>query len=368
MAQCRNGGLGYNYAVCSSCQHVEWFGSSCGDRHCPMCLGARQARWAQKVCERLPDCPHFHLVFTMAPEMREFYRRNYEVATALFFAAMMATLKDYQKNNWGLQGGFLSVLHTWGSALTWHPHLHVLVSSGGACCKTGRWKQVRRNFGFPVKAMSKSFRREVVRRLEELDGESLDWPPRAETVEERYDWRVRLRLSKWVIFNRAALKKTRQVVRYLARYTSRIAISNQRVKEVDPEARTVRFDYKDYRDDGRIKEMTLRGGEFLRRFTQHLVPKGLRRIRSYGFLCGGSKAWREIPGAPQKPVGERAPEYARPACRHCGTQHWHYVICYGSALEEAPGLRMALSLDPTYCGSTDESCSLPASRAGPEGG
>ena len=130
MAHCRHGELGYNQARCGDCGHREWYASSCGDRHCPNCLGPRQAQWSEKVCDRLPDCPHFHVVFTVPKEWHDFFEKNYQIAAKEFFGAASETLKTFQKNNWGADGGFLAVLHTWGSALNWHPHLHVLAADG----------------------------------------------------------------------------------------------------------------------------------------------------------------------------------------------------------------------------------------------
>jgi len=119
-----------------------------------MCLGPRQAQWSQRTCERLPDCPHFHLTFSVPPQLWEFFEHNYRVAAEMLFKAVAESLKEFQRNNWKVvEGGFLAVLHTWGSALNWHPHLHVLVSSGGADA-AGNWRQVRPGYAFPVRAMS----------------------------------------------------------------------------------------------------------------------------------------------------------------------------------------------------------------------
>ena len=123
LAHCRHGELGFNHARCQHCRHGEWYASSCGDRHCPNCLGPRQAEWSEKVCQRLPDCPHFHVVFTVPEEFHDFFEGNYRIAADELFGAAAETLKLFQKNNWRMEGGFLAVLHTWGRALNWHPHL-----------------------------------------------------------------------------------------------------------------------------------------------------------------------------------------------------------------------------------------------------
>lgn len=326
MALCRQGPLGYNQARCQSCRHQEWYASSCGNRHCPNCLGPRQAEWSEKVCGRLPDCPHFHVVFTVPEEFHEFFERNYRLAGDTFFGAAAETLKLFQHNNWRMEGGFLAVLHTWGRALNWHPHLHLLVSAGGRDVATGRWRQARANYLFPVKSMSKVFRAILLRRIEALEAQSaLQWPEGLQTLEARRDWRLRLAGRNWNIFSRATLGNTRAVVRYLARYTSRIAMSNQRIKRVDPQERTVSFDYKDYRDEGRIKEMTMGGAAFLRCYARHLVPRSFRRVRYFGLLAGARGRHRALPEAPQASIGEKASQRPRPSCAKCGACQWSYL-------------------------------------------
>ncbi len=326
MALCRQGPLGYNHARCQDCRHQEWYASSCGNRHCPNCLGPRQAEWSEKVCGRLPDCPHFHVVFTVPEELHDFFEANYRLAADALFGAAAETLKLFQKNNWKMDSGFLGVLHTWGRALNWHPHLHVLVSAGGRDVATGRWRQARDNYSFPVRSMSKVFGAILLRRIEALEcAAEVCWPEGLETVERRRDWRVRLAGRNWNIFSRATLGNTRAVVRYLARYTSRIAMSNQRIKRVDEQQRTVSFDYKDYRDEGKTKEMTMGGAAFLRCFARHLVPRSFRRVRYFGMLAGAKGRHRKLAGSPQAAIGEKTPARPRPACQKCGGCHWRYM-------------------------------------------
>lgn len=329
IAHCRHGALGYNYAKCSGCGHREWYASSCGDRHCPTCLGSRQAKWSQQVCERLPDCPHFHVVFSLPREVWRFFEDNYRIAAKLFFDAAAETLKTFQRKNWRCQGGFFGVLHTWGSALNWHPHLHCLVSGGGVDLQSGRWKKARPNYLFPVRTMMKVFGAIFLRRLEELDGSpDIIWPEEARSVEERRGWRQMLATRSWNIYSKPTLGNTRAVVRYLARYTSRIAMSNQRILKVDREERTVTFSWKDYKDGGRRKDQTLPGSKFIRRFLRHLVPEGLRRIRYYGWLAGPKDGLQGVAGAPLEKVAERAAESNRPSCPGCGGAAWEYGAFY----------------------------------------
>jgi hypothetical protein len=347
LALCRQGPLGYNHARCQDCRHQEWYASSCGNRHCPNCLGPRQAQWSEKVCGRLPDCPHFHVVFTVPEELHGFFETNYRIAAEALFGAATETLKLFQKNNWRLEGGFLAVLHTWGRALNWHPHLHVLVSAGGRDVSSGTWRQARDNYLFPVRSMSKVFGAIMLRRIEELETNSeVRWPDGLDTVESRRDWRLKLAGRNWNIFSRATLGNTRAVVRYLARYTSRIAMSNQRIKRIDEERRTVSFEYKDYKDGGQTKEMTMSGATFLRCFTRHMVPKSFRRVRYFGLLAGARCRHRELPGAPRPSIGEKAPQRPRPACQKCGGRHWRYTrwrTCPQQDAQPAFGIAPALA-------------------------
>lgn len=326
LAHCRSGALGYNRATCQNCKHSQMLASSCGDRHCPQCLGPRQAAWAQATCQRLPDCAHHHIVFSPPKEVWEVFEANYRILADILFASAAETLQQFQRNNWGCdRGAFFSVLHTWGSQLNWHPHLHVLIAAGAIVLRTGIWKEIRPGYAFPVRAMSRVFKAIFIRKLELLEADrTMRWPEELRTVEARRSWRVKLCGRSWNIFIKPTLGNTRAVVRYLARYTSRIAISNRRIIGVDEALRTVTFTYTDYRDGAKRKELTLPGGEFIRRFARHLVPKGFRRVRQYGLLCGRAERFKEFEGAPQQSIAEQAPEIQGPTCPHCQGHNWKY--------------------------------------------
>lgn len=168
-----------------------------------------------------------------------------------------------------------------------------------------------------------------LRRLEELEANpGVIWPEGARSVEERRRWRQMLATRSWNIHSKPTLGNTRAVVRYLARYTSRIAMSNQRILKVDPEHRTVTFSWKDYKDGGRRKDRTLSGAKFIRSFVRHLVPEGLRRIRYYGWLAGPKDRLHGVAGAPSEVVAERAAEPQRPRCPGCGVSAWEYGAFY----------------------------------------
>jgi hypothetical protein len=274
------------------------------------------------VCRRLPDVAHFHVVFTLPAEMGEFYRRNFEEATTLFFEAVGETLTGFMGRNWRLEGGFLGVLHTWGQTLCWHPHIHVLVPGGGFDPASGKWVRARDNYLFPVAAMSVVFRAIFLRKLQGLEeGRGpCEWPPALRNSSDRWQWRRELAGKAWVIFSRATLANTRAVVRYLARYTNRIAMSNRRLRTIDKTSKEVEFDYKDYRDHERIKSMRLKGREFIGRFAMHITPRRLRRIRYGGILNAASRHRAALASLPK--IGENAASIPVSRCAQCGASNW----------------------------------------------
>jgi len=299
-------------------------------------------------------------VFTVPEELGEFFESNYKVAARVLFSAAAETVKTFQRNNWKMAGGFFGVLHTWGSALNWHPHLHMLVGAGGADAESGKWRQARGDYLFPVKAMSKVFGAVMLREIGAIDGDAeIRWPPELESVEARRDWRLRLACKNWNIFSRPTLGNTRAVVRYLARYTSKIAISNHRITRVDELARTVSFKWKDYRNGGRARETTISGKDFLWRFARHLVPKGLRRVRYFGFLSGRRNGFKELPGAPGGNIAEEVAEGARPECRRCEKRQWSYAKFY------SPESETDRNSSPKLSYSRGQSYPLGKQRAGP---
>lgn len=354
MAHCREGSLGFNQAKCRGCERREWYASSCGDRHCPNCLGPRQGQWAEKVCQRLPDCPHFHLVFTIPEQLHDVFESNYRILADALTGAASDTIKQFQKNNWKMEGGFLSVLHTWGSSLNWHPHLHVLVAAGGIDRDSGRWKAARPDYSFPVRCLSAVFRGCLLARIEGLESQGeMRWPEGWARVEERRQRRLDLASRNFNVFSKATLGNTRAVVRYLARYTSRIAMSNARITGVDPETREVGFRWKDYRDGGRVKERRLPGKTFLWLLSRHLVPKGYRRVRYFGWLTSGSKRLDRLRGTKPGRIAERTVPSKPPACKHCKATDWDYLTFFVTR-------RILAS-----AGSPKERFSLVTPRAGP---
>lgn len=327
MSMCRTGKLGYLYRKCLECSTADIRPQSCGDRHCPQCLGMRQAKWADVLSRKLPAVPHFHVVFTLPGELELVVRRNKGVMLPLFFDAVAETMQTFFTNNWNQQGGFVAVLHTWGQTLNWHPHIHLLVPAGGFDLDTGQWKDCRKNYLFPLKALGKVFRAIFLRRMREADtSEEINWPGTHQSRASREVLFRTLAGTDWVLFIRHTLRHTRSIVRYLARYTSRIGISNRRLRRLDEEKGELTFAYLDYRNGGRVpREMTLPLRNFFARFAQHILPKGLKRIRRYGFLSPASRFRASIPVSGEEATVDPESEFANQSCPKCGHSHWTKV-------------------------------------------
>jgi len=324
MGMCRTGLLGYLHRRCLHCQQGEIRPQSCGDRHCPQCLGMRQAKWADTLSRKLPAVPHFHVVFTLPSELGKVIRRNKSVMLSLFFDAVAETMSTFFSSNWNSQGGFIAVLHTWGQTLNWHPHIHLLVPGGGFDLATGKWKASRSNYLFPLKALSPVFRAIFLRRMSEASAAGkIDWPATLHSEASRDRLFRTLASTDWVLFIRHTLKHTRSVVRYLARYTSRIGIHNRRLRQINEEKGELTFAYTDYRNGGKVpREMTLSLHNFFARFAQHILPKGLKRIRRYGFLSPASRFRADIPVPDEEDAPDAAGEFAHQPCSSCGHSNW----------------------------------------------
>ena len=269
---------------------------TCRNRHCPKCQGAAAREWlADREAELLP-VGYFHLVYTLpAPIADIAYQNKRVIYNLLFKAAAEATLKiAADPKRLGARIGITAVLHTWGSALTHHPHVHMVVPGGGISPDGTRWVSCPPDFFLPVRVLSRLFRRLFLNMLAEayaagqlqfFGGHQGLAEPDAFTA-----FLKPLRKAEWVVYAKRPFAGPKAVLAYLSRYTHRVAISNQRLTAAD--ASTVTFTYKDYRLEGpeRYKTMTLATDEFIRRFLMHVLPKGLHRIRHYGLFANGNRA------------------------------------------------------------------------------
>jgi Putative transposase/Transposase zinc-binding domain len=296
--RCRTVALGGHVARCENdgCGHMIIAYNSCRNRHCPKCQGAAAREWlAEREAELLP-VPYYHLVFTLpAPIADLAYQNKAVIYDLLFKAAAEATLTiAADPKHLGARIGITAVLHSWGSALTHHPHVHMIVPGGGIALDGTRWVACRPNFFLPVRVLSRLFRRLFLQMLDAAHraGQLQLFGEHAALLDPRRFARYLApqRLTEWVVYSKRPFGGPKAVLAYLARYTHRVAISNSRLISADDAG--VTFKWKDYRLEGphRSKLMTLATHEFIRRFLIHVLPRGFRRIRHYGLLANGNRA------------------------------------------------------------------------------
>jgi hypothetical protein len=296
--RCRTAALGGHVARCENeaCGHTVIAYNSCRNRHCPKCQGAQSHRWlADREAELLP-VPYFHVVYTLPSELRDIAYQNKRVVYDLLMKAAAETTLAIAADpkRLGARIGITAVLHTWGSALTHHPHVHMIVPGGGLSLDGARWVTARSDFLVHVNVLARLFRGKMLAMLMQAHraGRLKFFNTHAGLADKRAFKRfiAPLRHIKWVVYCKAPFAGPRQVLRYLSRYTHRVAISNRRLVAADDGG--IAFRWKDYRidDPARWKTMRLHPHEFIRRFLLHVLPKGLHRIRHYGLLAGSAKA------------------------------------------------------------------------------
>jgi Putative transposase/Transposase zinc-binding domain len=293
--RCRTAALGGHVARCEDCSHTLIAYNSCRNRHCPKCQGAAAKDWlAEREAELLP-VPYFHVVYTLPAALRDIAYQNKAVVYDLLFKASAETTLTIAADpkHLGARIGFISVLHTWGSALVHHPHVHMIVPGGGFSPDGSKWVACRPRYFLTAKVLSALFRRlflEMLIAAHEAGQLQFFGDLAALANKAAFHAHLRpLRKSKWVVYAKDPFAGPKQVLRYLSRYTHRVAISNRRLIAADENG--VTFRYKDYRLDGsaRYKTMTLATDEFIRRFLIHVLPKGLHRIRHYGLFAKSNR-------------------------------------------------------------------------------
>ena len=298
---CRTADLGGYVARCANpaCGHTIIAYCSCRNRHCPGCQGAQAREWLEARKAELLEVPYFHVVFTLPPRIAAIAYQNKAVIYDLLFKASAETLLTIAADpkRLGVKIGFTSVLHTWGSAMTHHPHVHMIVPGGGISADGTRWIGASEDFLLPVPVLKRMFRGKMLAMLKaaHADGKLQFFGEHADLADPaRFKaWLEPLYDAKWYVYAKRPFAGPEQVLAYLARYTHRVAISNKRLIKADETG--VTFTFKDYRIEGpgRYKTMTVAPGDFIRRFLLHVLPKGFHRIRHYGlFASGPAKAAR----------------------------------------------------------------------------
>ena len=330
--RCRTAALGGHVEACEDCGHQRIAYNSCRNRHCPKCQGAAARTWlAEREADLLP-VGYFHVVFTLPTEIADIAFHNKAVVYDLLFRAASETMLTIAADpkHLGARIGITAVLHTWGSALTHHPHVHMIVPGGGITLDGTRWISSRPAFLVPVRVLGKLFRRLFLTSLIELHdaGRLGFFGGLAPLADRRVFLRhlLPVRHKRWVLYAKPPFAGPEAVLAYLSRYTHRVAISNRRLLAFDA-AGGVTFRYKVYRRDGaqRHQVMTLGTDEFIRRFLLHVLPRGFHRIRHYGLLAGSTRKEslaraREFLSVAPPPDDDvpAEPRDVRPPCPCCG--------------------------------------------------
>lgn len=278
---CRTEAMGGQQLRCDHCTHEVIHYHSCRDRHCPQCQQAAALRWSEREQTQLLPVRYFHLVFTLPHTLNGWVRLHPQSIYHLLFQSAWQTLRQFGHNSKRLQGelGMTAVLHTWGQNLSQHVHLHCLVP-GGVLCEDASWHAAKGAYLFPVRALSRRFRGEMVNRLrQQFNAGEL---PRITAPTEPGQTLNQLMAREWVLYAKPCLEHTETVLNYLARYSHRGAISNRRILSIGEQ---IRLRYKDYAANAQHKVLCLAPNEFIRRLLQHILPKGFMRVRHYGFLA-----------------------------------------------------------------------------------
>ena len=272
---CRTAILGAHINICDECGFEKISYNSCRNRHCPKCQGFANEQWVEKQNQCLLNTGYFHVVFTLPDSLNQVVLRNQAMVYGLFFKAVSETLLELCADNkyLGATPGFTAVLHTWGQNLMYHPHIHCIVTGGGLT-RDRKWRASRKKFFIPVKVLSRMFRGKFLFYLKQAN----------------LPFSSKLHQDEWIVYCKPPFKKPSKVVEYLGRYTHRVAISNNRILSM--ENGSVTFSWRDYRDKGKNKAMTVTALEFIRRFMLHILPSGFRKIRHYGLLSSRDKLAR----------------------------------------------------------------------------
>ena len=285
---CKTEKMGAHKYVCDECGYEEIAYNSCRNRHCPNCQTGKKLKWIEARKEEVLNIKYYHVVFTIPSEIYSIALQNQRKIYKIMFKATAETMQELARDKKYLGGeiGFFSVLHTWGQNLMYHPHIHIVVTGGGVS-KIEKWVEKKQDFFIPVRVLSKKFRGKFMyyMKKEKLDfyGTNKEFENPAiynNVIQKLYE-------KKWVVYCKEPFENANSVIKYLGRYTHRVAISNERIIKIEEEK--VTFKWRDYKDANKMKEMTISIQEFIRRFMLHILPPNFMKIRYYGLLGNKNK-------------------------------------------------------------------------------
>lgn len=287
ITSCKTQGLGIHKITCDKCGETHIALNSCRNRHCPNCQAYAREKWIEKESSYILECPHFHIVTTIPRELNEIVLYNKKICYDILFKATSEAILTLTKDKkWlGAKVGLTSILHTWGQTLEFHPHIHSIVTGGGL--SNNKWVESKKEYLFKVQVLSSLFRGKFLAMLKEAD---LKFPKDKEYLESKENFNKFLEplyKKAWITYIEPPKGKPENVIEYIGRYSFRVAISNDRIKDISNGK--VTFEYKDYKDDSKIKLMTISAEEFIRRFLLHVLPNRFTKIRHYGILSNRNK-------------------------------------------------------------------------------
>ncbi len=276
--------MGSHILACDDCGHQKIVHNSCGNRHCPSCGTLNKEKWVNKQQESLIPVHYFHLVFTVPDDLRPLIYTNQKLLFNLMYDAVSKSILELSKKKLGIVPGFSLLLHTWGQNLMFHPHIHCILVGGGLSLDHSHFRNFKKKFFIHVKVLSKVFRGKFMEGLKKLiQKDKLNLQDAfADNNYAFQNFIDNLYGKNWVVFSKSVFKSANHVLKYLGNYTHRVAICNNRILKVSDEQ--VSFRYKDNRDNGKRKVMTVSANEFIRRFLLHVLPHKFVKIRHYGFL------------------------------------------------------------------------------------
>ena len=331
---CGTENLGYHICTCKECGE-QYFGfSSCRNRHCPMCQSYAREKWIQKESSYLLDSKYFHIITTVPYELNEIFLHNQKICyDILFKATSRSILQLCEDPKWlGAKVGITSILHTWGQTMEFHPHIHSIVTGGGL--KNNHWVPCKTNYLFKVQVLGSLFKGKFLSYLKHVHS-SLNLDNELKNMKAFNRFLEPLYNKTWITYIEPPKGKAENVVEYVGRYSFRVAISNERIKNI--ENGYITFEYKDYKDNSKIKDMTITADEFIRRFLLHVLPDNFTKIKHYGILTNRNKKAnikfcrllisRILSNEFISTITRKLHEFK---CEKCGSTNFSYSFCYNT--------------------------------------
>ena len=332
---CGTKNLGYHICTCNDCGE-EYFGyNSCRNRHCPMCQSYKREQWINNESSYLLDCPYFHIVTTIPHELNELVLYNQKIIyNILFKSTSESILKLCEDPKWlGAKVGITSILHTWGQTLEFHPHIHSIITGGGL--KNNQWVECKKDYLIKVQVLSSMFKKKFLIMLKSYHQE-LKFPKGLEYLKDfkKFNKYLEPLFNKcWITYIEPPKGKPENVIEYIGRYSFRVAISNERIKSMDNGLIT--FEYKDYKDESKIKEMTILASEFIRRFLTHVLADNFTKIKHYGLLSNRNKKnnikfcrYLISKIITNEFISKRTRVFKKFSCVKCGCENFIYTFNY----------------------------------------